>query len=428
MDISGLFAGSLQALRSRLGLFVLLVIFPSLLAIVTFLLTAAIIGGAVAASNRNPNGGLVILGVIVFIAGLVLTWLAALKVYGMISLAAYEIAQGQRPDFKGVFARSKGYLPRFVALILLALVAFIVVQVVLVVIFGGLFTAASANDNRGLAGAAVASMLLLFLLGIPLSIFLSVKLLYIVPAIAIEQYSGFDALKRSWNLTKGSFWRTFGYAIVPALAVAAISYVISLLTGLIVSPMGRGPVGTNPGDVTPFLLAMVPVLTISLILQLAVSLFTLPFLQSYNTYMYIDQIRRKELVGQQGGYPEQSLYPPQGQQYPPQGQQYPPQGQQYPPQGQQYPPQGQQYPPQGQQYPPQGQQYPPQGQQYPPQGQQYPPQGQQYPPQGYPAQGQQPPQAGQPQHYPAQDPSAPPQNPNQWGQNPGQSQPPTPSN
>jgi len=400
MDISGLFAGSLQALRSRLGLFVLLVIFPSLLAIVTFLLTAAIIGGAVAASNRNPNGGLVILGVIVFIAGLVLTWLAALKVYGMISLAAYEIAQGQRPDFKGVFARSKGYLPRFVALILLALVAFIVVQVVLVVIFGGLFTAASANDNRGLAGAAVASMLLLFLLGIPLSIFLSVKLLYIVPAIAIEQYSGFDALKRSWNLTKGSFWRTFGYAIVPALAVAAISYVISLLTGLIVSPMGRGPVGTNPGDVTPFLLAMVPVLTISLILQLAVSLFTLPFLQSYNTYMYIDQIRRKELVGQQGGYPEQSLYPPQGQQYPPQGQQYPPQGQQYPPQGQQYPPQGQQYPPQGQQYPPQG----------------------------YPAQGQQPPQAGQPQHYPAQDPSAPPQNPNQWGQNPGQSQPPTPSN
>ncbi len=320
MDISGLFAASFQTLRSRLGLFLLLVIWPSLLAILVVLITVAIIGGAAAAGNGNPSGILLFVGFAFLFVGLILVWLAQLKVYGMMSLGAYEIAQGQRPDFKGLFARSKGYLPRFVALILLGIAVAIVVQLIFVLLFAGLFSAAGSTDNRGLAGFAVVLMVLVFLVGIPLSVFLSIKLLYIVPAIAIEQYSGFNALKRSWSLTKGNFWRTFGFAIVPALAVGVISYLISTLAGLVSSPMtGRQPSDMTPGQLTAYALTLFPVLIISMILQLAVQLFTTPFLQSYYTYMYLDQIRRKELAPQQaGGYP--------GQQYPPQGQQYPPQG------------------------------------------------------------------------------------------------------
>ena len=65
-------------------------------------------------------------------------------------------------------------------------------------------------------------MLVLFLVGIPLAIFLGTKLLYITQGVALEQRGGVEAMKRSWALTKGNFWRTLGYAILPQLAVGVV--------------------------------------------------------------------------------------------------------------------------------------------------------------------------------------------------------------
>jgi len=276
-------------------------------------------------------------------------------------------------------------------LVLLGVAAGVVVSLIIGLLAAGVYSSAS-NGNNGAAGALGLLLVIIYLAFIPLAIFLATRWLYVVPVIAIEQASGIPALKRSWNLTKGAFWRTLGYSILPALAVAAVSYAIYLLSAALLTPFAAQGSG-NAGSVavTGLMTAAPIVLFITLLMQAVVQLFSLPFLQSYTTYMYMDQVRRKEL----------------GQQYPQQGQQYPPQ--QYPPQGGQYPQQGQQYPPQGGQYPPQ-QQFPEQGQQVPPQQQ-------------YPAQGQQVPPAGQPQ----QPPSNPQQGQNQWGQNPGQSQPPTPS-
>ena len=50
------------------------------------------------------------------------------------------------------------------------------------------------------------------------------------------------------------------------------------------------------------LLAMLPAFLISIVLQLAVQLFTTPFLQTYQTYMFVDQVHRSELPPQQYGY------------------------------------------------------------------------------------------------------------------------------
>ncbi|MEZ5089548.1 MAG: hypothetical protein R2719_07370 [Micropruina sp.] len=71
-----------------------------------------------------------------------------------------------------------------------------------------LFAAAVNGADPGATVAGIFGLFaLLFLVGIPLAIFLSVKLLYIVPAVALEQLGGIDAMKRSWRLTKGGFWR-----------------------------------------------------------------------------------------------------------------------------------------------------------------------------------------------------------------------------
>lgn len=394
MDVSALFAGSFEALKRRLGLFLALVLAPTILILVVLLLAFLISGGGAVSGNSNAVATSVIVAMLLVGVGGIGTGLLQLKVYGMMSLGAYEIAQGQRPDFQGLLARTKGYLPRMVPVFLI----FIGAVIAFYVIFFAVIWAAINSRSDSAVGAVVGLMFLVLLVGIPLSIFLWTKLLYLVPVVAIEQRGSIEAVKRSFALTKGEFWRTLGYALLPALAIWAVSFVVNLISGSLGPSMtSRLPSGGTPAEAFAVLLATLPVMLVSIVLQLAVSLFTTPFLQAYTTYMYVDQVRRKEL-------------PPQ----PPYGYGQPGYGAQgYPGQGQpQYPGQGQQYPGQTQQYPGQpGQQAYPGQQQYPGQGQQHPSQPGQ---QGYPGQAQ--PYPGQ-QSYPGQDGNNPGASQNQW---PGQ--------
>lgn len=386
MDISGLFAGTFEALKRRFGLFILLALFPSILIFVVLLIAALVGGGGALSGNSSATAGAIIIAGLIFVVGVVASVFAQYKSYGMMSLAAYEIAQNQTPDFGGLWTRTKGFLPRMLPLILIGLGAIVVFYLLFFGAIFGLAMSAGRSQNSGAAaGGIILLFVLLFLVGIPLAVFLAVRLLYTVPAIAIEQRGGIDAWKRSWGLTKGQFWRTLGYAILAQLAVGAILWVINLVGSAFKGGLAtQMPDTDNPGRAVAVLLAMLPAFLISIVLQLAVQLFTTPFLQTYQTYMFIDQVHRSELPPQQYGYGTPGYgYPGRqpGQPFVQQG--YP--QQQYPQGPQQYPQAPQQYPQAPQPYP--GQQYP--GQQSQP-GQQYPQAPQQPPDQGGQAQNQWP--------------------------------------
>ena len=360
IEISGFFSASFEAMKRRLGLFVLIVLFPSLLMLAVFLICIMLVGGIVATNNQSAIGTGVVLAFLVFIAGMVAVWLAQLKAQAMMTQAAYEVAQNQQPTFSGVMRNTKGFLPRFVPLILIgfgvALAYALVLGVIVVTMIG------SSSSRSSGAGVAAFIFLLLVLLTIPASIVLAVKLLYVVPACTIEGLGGIDSLKRSWNLTKGSFWRTLGYAILPALAVYAVVFVLNSVTRLVSTPVATrlDADSLTPAQLAATLLVLLPAFGISLAVQLAVQLLTTPFLQSYYAYMFIDQVRRAELPAQPFGYGAQpgagypGAYPQQG--YPQAPQQPPYPGQPYPGQ-QQYP--GHQQHPGAQPYPGQ---HPPQQQ------------------------------------------------------------------
>lgn len=390
MDISGLFAGTFEALKRRFGLFILLALFPSILIFVVLLIAALVGGGGALSGNSSATAGAIIIAGLIFVVGVVASVFAQYKSYGMMSLAAYEIAQNQTPDFGGLWTRTKGFLPRMLPLILIGLGAIVVFYLLFFGAIFGLAMSAGRSQNSGAAaGGIILLFVLLFLVGIPLAVFLAVRLLYTVPAIAIEQRGGIDAWKRSWGLTKGQFWRTLGYAILAQLAVGAILWVINLVGSAFKGGLAtQMPDTDNPGQAVAVLLAMLPAFLISIVLQLAVQLFTTPFLQTYQTYMFVDQVHRSELPPQQYGYGTPGYGYPGGQPGQPLFQQGYPQ-QQYPQGPQQYPQAPQQYPQAPQPYP--GQQYPGQqsqpGQQYPQAPQQYP---QQPPDQGGQAQNQWP--------------------------------------
>ena len=60
---------------------------------------------------------------------------------------------------------------------------------------------------------------------------LSVKFAFISLAVILEGLGPVDALKRSWNLSKGSFWRILGRMIIIGLVVGVIGMILGAIIG-----------------------------------------------------------------------------------------------------------------------------------------------------------------------------------------------------
>ena len=97
--------------------------------------------------------------------------------------------------------------------------------------FGVLVPAAVATIIVTLALLA-SGILWLILIGLPLFFYLLVIWFFAVPAVVIEGRDGIDALKRSRELTRGSWWRLFGIGIVFTLLVIAVAIPIGVVFGV----------------------------------------------------------------------------------------------------------------------------------------------------------------------------------------------------
>lgn len=347
LDISGLFAGSFEALKRRFGLFVLIALFPSLVALVVIGGGVAIVATAAIAAGSFTRGvpAGVLAGIVVLVIGALATVLAQAKAQGMTALGAYEIAQGQHPDLRGLLRRTRGFLPRMAPVIaIFAGAVLLTYGLVLGIVFA--MVGALDGSSGGRAAALAGVLILLAFALVPVAIFLQVKLLYTVPAVAIEERGGMDAMKRSWGLTRGAFWRTLGYYLLVGVAAAAVGYVVSMIGQFALMPaMMRVERTGDPSRALAAMFALLPLYGVVIGLQLAVQLLTQPFVHAYTTYMFVDQVRRSEMppAPAYGGYPPGTpggYYAPPAQYYgqPPQG--YPAGGWQQPQQPQQsYPPQ-----------------------------------------------------------------------------------------
>ena len=89
------------------------------------------------------------------------------------------------------------------------------------------------------------SILSLFIIGIPLLVFVVVAWFLYVQAVMVEGKGPGTALTRSWELVKGSWWRVFGVVIVfgllPSLIIVAINWIagdlIAVVGGVLVTPI-----------------------------------------------------------------------------------------------------------------------------------------------------------------------------------------------
>lgn len=87
-------------------------------------------------------------------------------------------------------------------------------------------------------GLLIPFVLSLFIIGIPLFAFLLVIWIFSVHTVVIEQRGPVGALKRSWAIVQGSWWRMFGAAAGIALTIFGAVVLSGLIFREIAEPIG----------------------------------------------------------------------------------------------------------------------------------------------------------------------------------------------
>jgi len=157
-----------------------------------------------------------------FFAGFFFLMIAYLLLMGVIYQHIYYAGKGKVPDnisdfSDGMFSK----LMRFIPFIILLYI--IVIGVMILGIF-----------------SLVEISFLLFLLLIPLGVFILIRLLLFPIAYFVEDAGGFNSLVRSWELTSGYFWQTFGVYLLISIVFGVLSQLLSMPLFLVTAIAGAG--------------------------------------------------------------------------------------------------------------------------------------------------------------------------------------------
>lgn len=94
----------------------------------------------------------------------------------------------------------------------------------------GIFAAMLAIAAGGPSTPLLVILMVLFILAIlAVVIWLTIKLVFVPSAIIFEGATIQLAMSRSWNLTKGRFWRTFGTLLLIGLAFVLVISIVNLI-------------------------------------------------------------------------------------------------------------------------------------------------------------------------------------------------------
>ncbi|WAP52729.1 glycerophosphoryl diester phosphodiesterase membrane domain-containing protein [Arthrobacter sp. ATA002] len=142
-------------------------------------------------------------------------------------------------------------------------------------------------DTLGVAGIGVVLLGVLALAAV--AAWLGVKLALAPAALVLEPAGVFASLRRSWQLTRRNFWRSFGILALTVLLVTIVSSVISTPVGLLLSLVGTFGSGGEPG----------PAATLALVaLNVAVTAFFsaigYAFQAAVTSLLYVDLRIRRE--------------------------------------------------------------------------------------------------------------------------------------
>ncbi len=209
---------------------------------------------------------------------------------GIISLEVARGTVGERLPLRALLGRARG---RILVLIgwSLAIVGAVVVTVG-ILIFVIAFLAVSAGGAG--AGFAVLILVLGFLGGVVLTAWLATKLSLVPSALVIERMTLGRAIRRSWSLVKGHFWRTFGIQVLVSLMLSIAASVVETPVSIIGELLAVSSNPTDPAQAVKS--ALTGIAVVSALVGALVGTVTSIVTSATSALVYIDlRIRREGL-------------------------------------------------------------------------------------------------------------------------------------
>lgn len=219
-----------------------------------------------------------------------LTLLATAFLSGMLALTVWDAVLGRKSSPADAWHRfSPRFVPVLLATLLIGIIEFVAIVVVLLVFLIPLFlmivnTASARSYDSASAGigGAFSIIFLMIVALIVIACFLTVKFAFTSSAVVLEGLGPVDAMKRSWSLSKGSFWRILGRIWLIGIVTTLITSVLGAIVGAILG------VGANAADSLGLLVAF------SAFVSALLSAVVIPVQSSFYTLMYLDERMRKE--------------------------------------------------------------------------------------------------------------------------------------
>ena len=215
---------------------------------------------------------------------------------GFISLEVSRATLGEKLKIRGLWRLAKGRIGRLVLWSVAESVALLVLLLGATFVIVGVFAAvaASSSESAALTGAVFAILVtaLVGLAFVVLGVWLGTKLSLVPSAILLERMKVLPAMRRSWSLTKGNFWRTFGIQVLIAVIINVGSSVVTtpiVFIGAIMASL------INPnGDGTAGLIGVIVVAIIAGVVSVVLGAIGLVMDSASLALIYIDIRMRKE--------------------------------------------------------------------------------------------------------------------------------------
>ncbi len=237
-------------------------------------------------------------------------------VQGVVTADVGAAALGDKATIGRLWRRMAPAFWRLIAFSLLQSLAVfgflaIVVGIIVAVIVGG-----QASDAS--IGFVVLVCVLAVLAAIPLGVWLTTKLLLVPSVLVLERATLRTAFVRSWRLTRGRFWFTFGISFlisfILGVATNVVSVPLSLLTTMLTGVLA--PTGANDasGIVGTVLAVLAPQVLVLILQAIAIVVgctgATLVYLDARMRYEGLDQTLLSQVERRELGWTEEQLPDP----------------------------------------------------------------------------------------------------------------------
>lgn len=204
---------------------------------------------------------------------------------GILAYPVGEAVLGRNVSMGETWRRTRRFLPRLVGLC-----AILVVPPT--VVFGLLVALAIWGFVDGAPAAGVLGVVAVLCLAVATT-WLGIRLALATPALVLEDLGVIASLRRSWRLTPGLFWRTFGILLASSMLIGIVQYVLSfaLQLGGMVLGVALDSMVNGAGAET---VAGLVVAGASVLGSLLSGVLTQPFLAAVLALLYTDARIRKE--------------------------------------------------------------------------------------------------------------------------------------